>query len=165
MPLSVDRKLDTMTDTYDSTQDTHDHISKVQEQMAEMRNRLRLRALRHDASKLAEPEKALYDILTPRLKGLTYGSDEYKANLAELKPALEHHYANNSHHPEHYPEGIAGMDLLDLVEMLCDWRAAGMRHSDGDMTRSLEINRDRFKIDPQLYAILCNTARRIGWTK
>ena len=157
-------KEDTMEQAYDSTQDTTQHIQNVQEAMADMRNALRLRALRHDASKLVEPEKALYDILTPRLKGLTYGSDEYKANLAELKPALDHHYANNSHHPEHYPDGIAGMDLLDLVEMMCDWRAAGMRHANGDMGRSLEINRDRFKIDPQLYAILCNTARRMGWT-
>lgn len=152
-----------MTNAYDSTQDTHDHISKVQEAMADVRNRLRLRALRHDASKLAEPEKELYDILTPRLRGLTYGSDEYKANLAELRPALDHHYANNSHHPEHHPDGIAGMDLLDIVEMLCDWRAAGMRHANGDMARSLEINRDRFGIEPQLYAILCNMARSMGW--
>lgn len=151
-----------MTD-YDSTQDTTEHIQKVQENMADVRNALRIRALRHDASKLVEPEKSAYDLLTPRLKGSTYGSDEYRANLREMKPAIDHHYANNSHHPEHYPEGIAGMDLLDLVEMLCDWRAASMRHADGDMFASMHINRDRFKIDPQLFAILCNTARRRGW--
>jgi len=32
------------------------------------------------------------DIATPKLKGLTYGSDEYKAALAELGVALEGYY-------------------------------------------------------------------------
>ncbi len=59
--------------------------------------------------------------------------------------------------------GINGMSLLDLIEMLCDWKAAGERHADGSMERSLTINRERFKISPQLQSILENTAREMGW--
>lgn len=43
------------------------------------------------------------------------GCDEYRACLREMKPALEHHYASNSHHPEHYSNGIQGMSLFDLL--------------------------------------------------
>jgi hypothetical protein len=31
------------------------------------------------------------------------------------------------------------------------------------MGRSLEVNRDRFKISPQLQSVLENTARELGW--
>ena len=59
--------------------------------------------------------------------------------------------------------GVNGMDLLDVVEMLCDWKAAGMRHADGDILKSLKINRERFNIEPQLYEILVNTVKRMEW--
>lgn len=77
--------------------------------------------------------------------------------LAEIKPALEHHYANNTHHPEFYPDGIRGMSLLDLVEMLCDWKAATLRHADGDIRKSIEINQSRFKYSDELKQVLLNT--------
>jgi len=77
--------------------------------------------------------------------------------------ALKHHYENNSHHPEHYPNGINGMSLLDLIEMLADWKAAGMRHADGDMQKSLEINKKRFGMSDQLAEIFQNTIKELGW--
>ena len=117
----------------------------------------------HDKSKLLPPEKEVYDELTTGLKGLTYGSDEYLANLEAMKPAIKHHYAKNSHHPEHYSNGVDGMSLLDVVEMLADWKAASERHTDGDILRSLEINRERFGLSDQLYNILLNTLRELGW--
>lgn len=55
------------------------------------------------------------------------------------------------------------MDLLDIVEMLCDWKAATERHNDGDIMKSLEINKNRFNIDDQLFAILENTVKRMEW--
>lgn len=148
---------------YDSTQDTNAHIHRVQQLIDLCRTKLFVRMLEHDASKLQEPEKSVFDKVTPKLKGLTYGSPEYKASLEEMKVALDHHYANNSHHPEHFENGIAGMSLLDLLEMLCDWKAAGERHADGSMDRSLSINQKRFGIDPQLQAVLENTVRELGW--
>jgi hypothetical protein len=128
-----------------------------------VKDNLRLRAFRHDDSKLKSPEKECFDEVTGALKALTYGSLEYKEQLAKLKPALDHHYANNSHHPEHYDNGIDGMSLLDLIEMLCDWKAAGERHADGSMQRSLTVNQSRFKISEQLQSILWNTAQELGW--
>lgn len=147
---------------YDSRQDTEDHISEVQSRMAKCIENLHGRLLIHDRSKLMSPEKGIFDEMTPLLKGSTYGSDEYKAMLARMKPALDHHYASNSHHPEHYPNGIRGMSLLDLIEMLCDWKAATMRHADGDIFKSVEINQKRFGYSDELKEIFLNTIRELN---
>ena len=148
---------------YDSTADTLNHIGKVRARLQECIGQLEARSWTHDSSKLEEPEKSAYDVATPKLKGLTYGSDEYKANVAELGAALKHHYAANSHHPEHYPNGIDGMSLFDVVEMFCDWKAATERHADGDMQRSIEVNRDRFAMSGQLCSIFENTRKLMEW--
>ena len=149
---------------YDSRADTLAHIDRVQTLIQTAINNLAVRAVKHDLSKLEEPEKSTFDECTLKLKAMAYGSDEYKAALAELKPALDHHYAANSHHPEHYENVVAGMSLFDVLEMLIDWKAATERmKGGGDIRRSLEINRDSFKLSPQLEAILTNTIRELSW--
>jgi hypothetical protein len=81
-----------------------------------------------------------------------------------LKVALDHHYLHNNHHPEHYSNGIDGMSLLDLVEMLMDWKAASERHQEGmNIVRSIEVSSQRFSVSEQLKRILLNTAKEIGW--
>jgi hypothetical protein len=77
--------------------------------------------------------------------------------------ALQHHYQVNSHHPEHFENGVNGMSLLDLIEMLADWKAAGMRHANGNITQSLEVNRKRFGMSDQLFEIFQNTVAELGW--
>lgn len=201
--------------TYDSRADTLAHIDRVQTLIQTAINNLAARATKHDLSKLEEPEKSAFDTCTAKLKAMAYGSAEYKAALAEMKPALDHHYAANSHHPEHYRKAdggqlgymlrataeaqeeqanaamrnepdaaklllevakflrdsadhieaeVNGMSLFDVLEMLLDWKAATERMKDGgDIRRSLEFNRDRFKLSPQLKSILANTIKELGW--
>jgi hypothetical protein len=151
-----------VTQPYDSAADTLRHIRRVNALLLDLATKLLERAAAHDESKLEAPEKAMFDEFTPLLRTLTYGSPEYDAARAAMGEALRHHYAHNSHHPEHYAAGINGMSLLDLVEMLVDWKAAGERHADGDMAKSLEINRSRFG-EADLWLILQNTAREMGW--
>ena len=76
-----------------------------------------------------------------------------------LKPALDHHYLNNDHHPEWHPNGVDAMDLCQLVEMFCDWKAATERTKDGDINKSIDINQERFKLDPQLVKIFKNSIK------
>jgi hypothetical protein len=133
------------------------HKALVAAYMQEVAQALIARAVVHDNSKFSPEESAIFEEMTPILKTLTYGSDEYKAALARLGPALQHHYAVNSHHPEHFPDGINGMSLLDLIEMVCDWIAATQRVKDGDIRTSLPINKARFQIDDQLYGIIGHT--------
>lgn len=146
-----------------SPQETRAHIDRVRVLMEIVLANLAMRALHHDASKLDEAEAPIFAEVGIKLSETVYGSEEYKKTLLELGPALEHHYAHNSHHPEHYPDRIKGMSLLDLIEMFCDWKAAGERDKGGSLAQSISLNRDRFEMDPQLVAIFYNTQAELGW--
>lgn len=162
---------------YDSRPDTYAHIGRVRQYLTSVIRNLLDRADLHDASKLVEPELSAFNEATPKLATLTYGSDEYKQSLADLGSALEHHYQRNSHHPEHYEEGIKGMSLLDLVEMLVDWKAASERmrkptpaapgrpeapqYDRADFLGSIALNQERFGYGDEVRAILENTAREL----
>ena len=142
---------------FDSRPDTYAHIQQVQRLLGRVIGDFLRRSEAHDQSKLVSPEVEIFDEFTPRLAASTYGSSEYKTMLAAMKPALDHHYAHNSHHPEHYPNGIVGMSLLDVLEMLCDWKAATLRHANGDIRQSIEINQARFGYSDELKILLLNT--------
>ena len=162
------------------------------------------RAERHDQSKLAAPEVQLFTEFTPKLAGSTYGSPEYEGFRKAMGAALQHHYAKNRHHPEHWPtptgpeidqlradlralavvrseddracddalarvtarlradlaameSSVNGMNLIDLVEMFCDWKAATERHHDGNIRKSIDTNQERFGISHQLARAFQNT--------
>lgn len=146
---------------------TREHILNVIRFTQQMLHEIERSVMEHDATKLQEPEASAFARANSQdfLKGVTYGSDEYKKQLrGMLGPALRHHYDNNRHHPEHHiGAGVAGMTLMDLMEMLADWKAATLRHADGDIKRSIEINAERFNLDPQLTDILTNTVQEMGW--
>lgn len=141
---------------------TRKHIARVNQLISEFCTEMLARGVCHDASKLEEPERSGFARLEKlSLRKMQYGSDEYKAALAKEKPAINHHYANNSHHPEHYVRGVNDFDLYDLVEMLLDWKAATERmQGGGNIAKSIEYNKTRFSIDPQLISVLSNHAAR-----
>jgi Family of unknown function (DUF5662) len=144
---------------YDSRADTLAHIQLVRDHLGTFVVEMLKRGARHDASKLTPAEKPAFDLVLPLLAGVAYGSPEYQALVERVKPALEHHYAHNSHHPEHYRErGIAGMDLFDIVEMICDWMASARRRPEDGV--KLSYNAGLFGIEPQLASILANTLDR-----
>lgn len=139
--------------------ETFRHIERVRNLINLFVRELLTRGEQHDQSKLAPPEVSLFTEYTCKLAECTYGSPEYDENKKKLGPALTHHYAKNSHHPEHHKHGIDDMNLGDLVEMFFDWKAASERHHDGNILKSIEKNADRFNMSPQLVKILENTAR------
>lgn len=141
---------------------TREHIEGVRNLLNIMVRELLHRGEIHDQSKLGDLERKTFVEFTPKLKNSVYGSEEYKGFLRDMGPALANHYANNRHHPEHFQDGINGMNLIDVLEMLLDWKAAARRHDSGDIRRSLEINKERFGIDAQLMTILINTVRDFG---
>lgn len=146
---------------YDSKADTVEHIREVQRNLNRCIIELMHRGNVHDLSKLYNPEKEVFDRMTPKLASLEYGSEEYKQSLKELGVALEHHYRVNSHHPEHYSNGVDGMNLFDVIEMLMDWRAASKRGK--VKTLNLTHSFKRFNIDPQMQNIIRNTCDFLGW--
>ena len=149
----------------DVMRDTVKHVQRVGLLLMDVTSRLQYRAIMHDASKFSEEEWASFVAATPKLASMTYGSDEYRKTLKTIQPAIKIHYSRNSHHPEHYANGIADMTLLDLMEMLCDWKAASERHNDGDLRHSIEHNAERFGYDHNMKRLLYLTAEYLGWTQ
>jgi hypothetical protein len=147
----------------DSRPDTYEHIHEVQKRLAQATQRLTDRALEHDRTKLESPEIEGYDRLQDIVRSdIAYGSPEYRAMFAPIKPAIRHHYDHNSHHPEHYSNGVRGMSLLDLLEMVCDWSAASLRHK-GDFRESIStISKERYGLSDELVAILLHTVDELG---
>ena len=141
--------------------ETIKHIECVRKYIRIFTDSLTTRGVKHDASKLESPEVESFTKCTPKLAKLTYGTSEYNESLKELDSALQHHYANNRHHPEHFSKGIDDMTLVDIVEMLCDWKAASIRQHDGNLLKSIEINAKRFGYDDQLKKIFINTAKML----
>ena len=141
----------------DVIRQTLGHIATVKSFLFAICSKLDERAINHDASKLHEEEIKIFEEFTPKLKDSTYGSEEYQGFLKDMKPALDHHYAKNRHHPEYHKDGIDDMNLVDIMEMFADWLAASQRHADGDIMKSIEINKDRFGMSDQLVSIFKNS--------
>lgn len=146
------------TETKAVNYDTMRHIEAVRNLIGLAVKELLTRAQEHDQAKMVPPEVKYFAEFTPKLKDSRYGSEEYSNFLKELKPALDHHYARYRHHPEHFPNGINDMNLVDLLEMFCDWMASSRRHSDGNILKSIELNRTRFNMPDALVNIFRNTA-------
>ncbi len=172
----------------DCKRDTIEHIDEVGKNINKIIQHLIQRRAFHDASKLEDPELSIFTKFTPKLKTTVYGSGEYKGFTKAMKDALDHHYANNRHHTKHFkahecngcfkafktmPDScdvcgysqftirpdISQMNLVDIMEMFCDWLAATKRHDDGDIYKSIEHNSK--EIGALLSEIFENTAREI----
>jgi len=147
-----------LMEKFESTNnETRKHILQVNKFISIFISELLKRGNEHDITKLEHPEVEIFSEYTPKLAASTYGSEEYKNFLKEMGVALDHHYKNNRHHPEYHKNGIKDMTLIDIIEMFCDWKAASMRHNNGDMLSSIEKNKDRFKYSDELMQIFKNT--------
>lgn len=140
--------------------DLIDHKRRVGLYLQRVANALFGRAVVHDNSKFSPEEYEPYDKAFPEFKKYAFGSEEINAVYESIRPALEHHLRYNRHHPEYHENGINDMNLLDIIEMVCDWLAASSRSKTG-IEKGLEINKERFKIDDQLYCIIKNTVMEL----
>lgn len=140
------------------------HINKVSSLMTDFATLILKRGIEHDKSKLSQveliPLQKLQDAIDSNGE-CQYGTDEYNERLKILKPMLDNHYQLNSHHPEYHKSSINSMDILDIVEMLADWKASSERGDGGIINLSYSI--ERFKIDKQLSDIIKATFNNMGW--
>lgn len=135
----------------------HDHRRHVDRGLRDIATELVVRANMHDRSKMEPEEREIYKRVTPEFANVQYGTPEYEAVKAKLGPALDHHYQHNDHHPEHFENGIAQMDLMQLAEMTVDRYAAWKRNPTISLMESLEIMRKQYGVQSQLFAIIVNT--------
>ena len=142
--------------TYDCTNDVRTHQMDVHIRLGQFSQELFFRGNVHDESKLTEPEKSCYDQWKPILEVTPFGTPEYDAAVKQMGEGLAAHFRNNSHHPEHYTNGIDGMNLFDLVEMYCDWMAVSGRKG---VPLALDYLSKKFNLSPQLKQIIANTVQ------
>lgn len=114
----------------------------------------------HDNTKFTEDEFPDVVAAIDELKQFPYGSPEYEEVRKKWWHGFEKHYKKNRHHPEFFENGILDMDLVDIIELLVDWKAASMRTGNGgDFEKSIQIGAARYNIHPDLVKIFMNTAR------
>lgn len=147
--------------TSDFLKDLVKHRELVGQHLQFGANELFHRAIGHDRSKFSNEEYGPYEDAFPGLQKYAYGTDEFKAELKKIKPAIAHHYQFNDHHPEHFTNGINDMDLFQIYEMACDWLAASSR-SQTPIMDGLQINKERFGISDQLFNVIVKTMKRLA---
>jgi hypothetical protein len=137
------------------------HIPRVKQFLQIFEYLLKTRGKNHDNSKSQKYEVELLTKGYNKLKPLPLGSKKYKETIKEMEPALIHHYKQNTHHPEYFGKlnGVNSMNLLDIIEMLCDWKAIAMNSTPQDFNHNITINCKKYNISPQLQQILLNSIR------
>lgn len=150
---------------HDSRAETLIHSQRVGEFLIQFAKQVLDRSWCHDRSKTVEPELDFVNRWQPRFANVPYGSEAWdqlrRAQMAEDGQRL--HFEANRHHPEHHRNGVDDMTLVDLVELLCDWKAASERSGAGNLPISLAVNTGRYSLSMQLLQILVNTAIEFGW--
>jgi hypothetical protein len=146
--------------SFDSRPATRKHIGQVRALIGRIADELLRRSRVHDKTKLEEPELSGWNANVWKLDTLDYGTEEYRAALRDIYPTIQHHYEHNDHHPEFHENGIEDMDLVQLTEMICDWKAATLRMKNPDIHGSIDKNAERFGYGPELTRILHLTVDR-----
>jgi hypothetical protein len=141
-----------------------EHRARVTKYMTRYINSLADRAANHDDSKMDVEEFEIYSQVIDEFDKAPFGSEGYEQLRVKLGLALEHHFQVNRHHPEHFETGVNGMDLVDMLEMLADWKSASLNPhgGNGDLMKSISILAEKYHISPQLTQILINTAKDFG---
>lgn len=130
------------------------HQSKVSKLLRDIALELEKRASSHDASKFELDEFEGFCQLdrNRNQQKEKYGSKSYEDGIKNID-AVKLHQSRNSHHPEYYLNGIKGMNLVDVIEMLCDWEVARQqRDTEQDIEKTWLMRQKRFNLsDNELY--------------
>lgn len=140
------------------------HIHHVQLFLMRIIEEIHVRMFNHDLSKLSRPEVKTFTEYANQLSELEEGTFAYKRVLKAMNEALNMHYANNRHHPEHHKNGVDDMSLIDLIEMVCDWKAVSLS-GEMSMEQFLEDAKERFGLSEQTYNVLYNTIEQFFGAK
>ena len=148
-----------MDTVFDYLTDVLKHRAEVAMYIERVCGILKERATVHDLTKLSDPEFSIFVSTRERFKKVNYGTKEYEALTEEAKEAVDHHYRHNRHHTAYHKNGINDMNLIDLIEMVCDWLSAQNRSPDKTIWDTLDYAQRKYKIDKQLLSIMANTLR------
>lgn len=128
------------------------HIMTVQGLLTDIAQKLSKRASLHDLSKLDSDE--LGGMVEINLIADEYGLNSPEYMEALKGPAIQLHRSRHPHHPEYHKGGFQDMSSLDVIEMVCDWKAANMLRGHPEWIRSVDMMVERLELsDPQYYFV------------
>lgn len=112
--------IENQAEAFLAYEQTWQHIDLVVRLLTSAQIELMRRAVTHDRTKLIAPEREMFAKMTSKLRGLTYGSPEYKECLKEmLGEALGHHYEHNRHHPEFFETREESGEIYNYRKTVC----------------------------------------------
>ena len=139
------------------------HRAHLASTMGQIRAMIDRRIDEHDLSKLNDDEFAGFARINRVAREHKFGSPEYAEAMQREKPTLDLHFSRNRHHAERpglmglkaeearglpddatYWEArnAANMTWLDIVEMVCDWRAAQLGYGDNGRTWAENVEKN-----------------------
>lgn len=148
---------------FDTLMEMLRHTKEVFARLEAIASDLRRRGILHDLTKFDELEFTTFCSTREKFKKADYGSEEYAECTRLAKPAVDHHYKNNRHHTGYHEKGILGMNLLDILEMVADWKAASKRSPNLTFKDSLPKAFEKYKIPEAIQEVILNTIDYLGW--
>lgn len=129
------------------------HIKNVQENCEILANKLYERGEK-DLARILIANAQIHD--NSKLKGIEwkYLHDDVKIDKPELfHAALESHWSNNPHHPEHHPDGIHRMSRVLLAEWVCDVKTRSNEFGTDvrDFIKDTATKRYKFTVQSKIY--------------
>lgn len=119
---------------------------------------------KHDQSKYSAAEFIPYVWLTA-----SYASgDRHNFKLpfgmkARITDAIQHHYDENPHHPEHWGDNLADMGLPSMAEMVCDWAAMSTEKNGGVYASPLPFYKNAMNSATRNWNFTLKQRERIEW--
>ncbi len=135
------------------------HKESIARYMAKFSAELAYRAAIHDNSKFQKDELEGYSECADEFNTHPFDSAAERLLREKLTKVMSLHRTRNRHHPEYFENGIDDMNLIDLIEMISDWKSASERAPGDSVRKGLPIMKDKYNISPQLLKILENTFR------
>ena len=107
------------------------------------------RASMHDNSKFYKGELVhlvqIYDNAKPAFKDPSVSLSDTEAS------AIQCHWNNNKHHPEHF-DSPEKMSELDIFEMFCDWHARSVQFGTDLLNFVTVRQEERFKFSDKMFS-------------
>ncbi len=110
---------------------------------------LRQRAIVHDNSKINNRSELI--ALSKIINDKSTLRDSSVPISSIMRDAIQLHWQNNSHHPEHY-KNVVDMSKIDIMEMCCDWHARSMQYNSDFLSFVKKRQEERFHFPDWMFA-------------
>ena len=127
-----------------------EHREEVADALYALADAISRRARIHDRDKLKGKNFRDYVEVSKIGRTHPFGSEAYAEAMKPHKAeggVVDRHFKANPHHPEFYDIPKVQMNFLDIIEMVCDWRAAARTYGTGRLSESVAYQKQNMDLD------------------